>query len=226
MPADRIHIPAYTLHKPTQTARVRIAGRYHSLGKHGSDASYAKYQSLIDAWRAAGCPISAVPHEPSIAELVLAYWTHLKSERAVSSLWNERIALRTLRRRHGLERAADFGPKAFRALRIAMVGEGWCRRTVNHRASIIRAAFRWAVSEEIIDASVWHALHAVRGLRKGEHGAGDHPGVTPGDEDAIARTPDHLPRAAIIACCACRAPWPTWCGCSCSPARGRGKSAR
>jgi len=40
-------IPGYLLHKPTGQARVRIAGRDHYLGVHGSDESRRRYDELI-----------------------------------------------------------------------------------------------------------------------------------------------------------------------------------
>ena len=42
--------PAYTLHRPTGQARVRIDGRDHYLGAFGSTESHAKYDALVDDW--------------------------------------------------------------------------------------------------------------------------------------------------------------------------------
>lgn len=47
MPVRR-RIPALTLHKPSGQARVRIAGRDHYLGPHGSAESVAAYSALIE----------------------------------------------------------------------------------------------------------------------------------------------------------------------------------
>ncbi len=174
-----IRVPAYTMHKPTNTARVRIGGRYHSLGRYGSPESHAKYETLVEAWRARGCPTHRTQHDPCVAEIVLGYWHHLNAYRKVENLWSERMALRTLRVAHGLDRASDFGPKALRQLMAAMAGKGWCRSTVNGRASVIKRAFCWAVSEELIDPSVWHGLQSVRGLRRGEYGVRESEGVGP-----------------------------------------------
>ena len=41
-------IPAYQLHKATGQARVRIHGKEHWLGKHGSAESHSRYDRLIE----------------------------------------------------------------------------------------------------------------------------------------------------------------------------------
>src|SRR4051812_14014278 len=47
-------IPSYRLHKPTGQAVVRLNGRDHYLGKHGSEASHEAYERLIGEWLATG----------------------------------------------------------------------------------------------------------------------------------------------------------------------------
>jgi hypothetical protein len=49
MPKTRAK-PAYTLHRPTRHARVRIDGRDHYRGTYASDESHAKYDALVDDW--------------------------------------------------------------------------------------------------------------------------------------------------------------------------------
>ena len=46
MPRTKL-IPAYSLHKTTGQARVRIDGRDHYLGKFGAPESRRKYARLI-----------------------------------------------------------------------------------------------------------------------------------------------------------------------------------
>ncbi|MCA9304889.1 MAG: site-specific integrase [Phycisphaerales bacterium] len=195
-----IRIPAYTLHKPSGTARVRIGGEYHSLGRYGTPESRAKYEALVEAWRARGCPTFRVPQEPCVSSIILGYWKHLNTHRKLENLWSERMALRTIRVAHGLDRASSFGPKRMRELMAVMAHKGWCRSTVNHRASIIRAMFCWAASEELIDAGVWHALQSVRGLRRGEHGVKESEGVGPVATSIVDLTLAHLTKtvAAMV----------------------------
>jgi hypothetical protein len=42
--------PAYTLHKPTGQARVRIGQRDYYLGEYGSPESRDQYDALIAEW--------------------------------------------------------------------------------------------------------------------------------------------------------------------------------
>jgi len=45
-------IPAYTLHRGTGQARVRIDGRDHYyLGRYESPESRHRYKELVDKWR-------------------------------------------------------------------------------------------------------------------------------------------------------------------------------
>jgi hypothetical protein len=48
-----------------------------------------------------------------------------------------------------------------------MIEKGWARSYINHQVDRIRRMFRWATEEELMPATVYHALRAVRGLRKG-----------------------------------------------------------
>ncbi|MFY9252175.1 MAG: hypothetical protein WAO83_01880, partial [Fuerstiella sp.] len=43
-------IPKYALHKATGQALVRLDGRAHYLGQHGTDESRQKYDQLIAGW--------------------------------------------------------------------------------------------------------------------------------------------------------------------------------
>lgn len=63
--------------------------------------------------------------------------------------------------------ADEFGPSALKALRLKMIEAGNARRTVSDDIDRVRTVFRWAVSEELIDESVYRRLRTVEGLRKG-----------------------------------------------------------
>ncbi len=58
MPPATIRIPKYRHDKPKDLAVVRIAGRDHSLGKYGSDASRENYRRLV-------APSLATPDAPA-----------------------------------------------------------------------------------------------------------------------------------------------------------------
>lgn len=52
-----------------------------------------------------------------------------------------------------------------------MVVAGWKRKTVNERVIDLRAIVRWGVENEIIPATILHALEAVKWLRQGDSDA-------------------------------------------------------
>lgn len=70
----------------------------------------------------------------------------------------------------------DFGPKRLKRLQQAYVKQGTlCRRSINHHVGLIKRMFKWAVSEELLDVSVYNALQTVPGLRQGRTPAQDYP---------------------------------------------------
>src|SRR5262249_17868608 len=56
-----------------------------------------------------------------------------------------------------------------------------------HQVSRIRRMFRWATEEELIPATVFHALQAVRGLRKGLPGVRESKKVRPVSVQSIKK---------------------------------------
>jgi len=54
-----------------------------------------------------------------------------------------------------------------------------CRKEINRRIDLIKRTFKWAVSEELVPASVFQALATVRGLRRGHPGTNERPKVRP-----------------------------------------------
>ena len=75
-----------------------------------------------------------------------------------------------------------------------MIDAGLCRNEVNRRVRIIRRAFKWAASEEMISVSIYQALATVEGLRKGRTEAPDHPPVAAVADEVVNATLPHLPQ--------------------------------
>ncbi len=70
-----LHVaPKYRPHKPSGQAVVTLDGRHHYLGSWRSKASKAEYDRLTGEWLADGRRLSHEASDPSIAELVSAYW--------------------------------------------------------------------------------------------------------------------------------------------------------
>ena len=94
------------------------------------------------------------------------------------------MALRPLLKLYGRTKAAEFGPRALKAVRQDMVELGWTRKYLNRHVDRIKRTFKWAVAEELVPPSVYEGLRAVAGLKYGRCGAPEsayrrplHPGV-------------------------------------------------
>jgi integrase len=192
--------PSYRLHKPSDQAVVTIDGQDLYLGKFGSPESHEKYERLIKAWRdrrqpAAGPaplpPLSASP--PTVNELILAYVRHAAAYYQADTAGEQKEvgcikdALRIVRALSGPLPATEFGPKALKAVRVEMVRKGWARTYTNHQVNRIKRMFRWATEEELIPATVYHALQAVKGLRKGLPGVRETKKIRPVATGAIKK---------------------------------------
>jgi len=179
-------VPSYRLHRPSGQAVVTLSGKDLYLGPHGAKDSRAEYDRLVMEWLSNGRHAEPEPAAPTftVNELLLAYWEFLDGyyvkDGEHTSEWHlMRSALRVVRRLYGHTPAAEFGPKALKACREDFVGRGLCRGSVNHDVLRIKRMFRWGVANELIPASVYHALQAVDGLRRGRCDAPDGPGVGP-----------------------------------------------
>jgi integrase len=202
--------PAYFRHKPSGQARVRIDGKDHYLGLIDSPASWTRYEALIEDWaRRKTVDRSTL----TIDELCLRYLAHAKKYYAKASpqpLGSEvestderpvtsevaciRAALRPLVRTAGTELAAGFGPLKLKAVRESMIATAATRPTINKYVQKIKGLFRWAVENELVPPSSYHALAAVRGLRKGRSEASEPCPVKPVDLARVDAIRPHVGR--------------------------------
>lgn len=192
--------PSYRLHKPRQCAVATIDGHNHYLGSYDSPESHEAYARLIAEWRSRPTRIESskagVPNPnaaPTVSELILAYWTFAESYyqqdgKPTKELACMRDAIRPLRKLYGSTPAHQFGPKALKAVRAAMIESGWCRNLINNRVNRIRRVFKWAVAEELVPASILHGLQAVPALRFGRTAAPESEPVKPVPEAWVELT--------------------------------------
>ena len=162
MPRKRHRIPSLRHHKPSGQAVVTLDGRDHYLGKWGSDASQASYDSLISCWMANGRRLPQDDPRPTltIRSLAAAYLKHAEAYyrkpdgRPTNEVCNLAASLRPLVRMAANEDAATFGPRALARVRELMIQDGLARKTINGRIRRIRRVFRWAAREELLPAAV------------------------------------------------------------------------
>src|SRR5262245_5902418 len=130
--------PSYRHHKASGQAVVSIGGKDIYLGRYGSVASRAEYDRIIAEWLANGRQLPGSANSGkvlTISELILAYWKHVevyyaKDGKPTSEVHAIRSALRLVRKRYGATLASEFTPLAMKAVRDAMIAEGWSRSTI------------------------------------------------------------------------------------------------
>ncbi len=196
MPKRNGHVPSYRLHKPSGQARVIVNGKHVYLGTYGSPESRENYARVIaqmnSGQEAAPCATRSPDMRAlSISELILAYWQfaqsyYSKDGQPTKELECMREALRPLRKLFGHTRAADFGARSLKTVRQHMIDEqDLCRNVVNRRIGRIKRVFKWAVAEELVPPSAYHALQTVAGLRFGRTNARETQPVKPVDDEHV-----------------------------------------
>ena len=202
MPAGIKQAPKYCLHKPSGRAYIRIRGRVRYIGKHGSPESLEAYGRLVAELAAQHNPtVGAAAHaELAVVEVAAAYWKFAKDyyrkRDGTPSGWLTHIRLvltKYLSRLYGRTLAVEFGPKAFKAIRQTLIDAGHSRPYINKLMAIVPRVFKWAAAEELVPASIHHALRTVEGLKKGRTTAPDPEPVKPVDDQVVEATLPHLP---------------------------------
>jgi integrase len=214
------------LRKHPKGSVVVLDGKYFYCGPYGSAEARQKYDRLMSEWLANSRRLP--PTEPdqgelTIDELLLAYWTfvktyYVKDGRPTSEQDTIRQALCFVRRLYGSTLAREFAPLKLKAVRQAMIdhpvtrtvkiknpatGEifeeirvirhGLARRHINKQVGRIKRMFSWAVEEELVPSRVYRALSRVAGLRKGRSTAREKPRIRPVSDEHIQAALPHVP---------------------------------
>jgi integrase len=200
MSSDRI--PRASRHRTGQ-AVVRLSGRDHYLGRYGSREARAAYEALIARWLANGRSLPDQEAVPTVNDVLLAYVQHAESYYAGGERSTElgciKDALSIVKALWGRTPAREFGPKRLKAVREKMLDRGWCRSYVNHEIDRVRRVFRWAVEEELLSGEVYHALQALRGIRRGMPDVRESEPVKPVPQAFVdAALPHMLPPVAAM----------------------------
>ncbi len=175
-------------------AFVVLAGVRFHLGPYGSKESRGEYDRLTVEWLANGRCMAVEPDQITIAELVSRYWDYAEfyyanpNGDASSELVNYRQAFKPLIALYSETPAKDYGPLAMKAVRQRMIDTGWCRSYINRQVFRLRRVFKWASSEEILPASVYHRLETVEGLKYGRTDAPESGRVLPVEDHVVDAT--------------------------------------
>lgn len=193
-------LPKLCFHKATGRFYVTLSGREIYLGTHRKSAK-VECDRVIGEWLANSRRLpssSGGPADLSVAELLDAFRSHaevyyrLPSGEPSSELEWIASSVRPLRRLYGETQARDFGPLALEVVRNEFVRQDYVRSAINARVDRIRRVFRWAVSKELLPASVYDALRAVPGLRRGRTEARERKPIRPVTDAVVEATLPHL----------------------------------
>jgi integrase len=108
-------------------------------------------------------------------------------ERALEVVQYKQV-FRILKNTHGGLLAKDFGPKAYKQLRLAMIQADWSRRYISDQCGRVRRFIGWGVSEELLPRDARHALESVPALTVGEFGVRETDEIPPVPDDVLATT--------------------------------------
>lgn len=195
--------PRPFLHKGSGQHAVKIRGRFYYLGKPDSDWQ-TEYRRLIDeVWSKppAEAPVGIAAHrldKLTIVELLEGFWRwadgyYVKNGKPSTQIAAITPPLRRLREQYGEQLAAEFGPLKLKALRQSWVDDGCARTTCNAYTSAVKLVFNWATENELVPASVGHAVAKVRHLAAGRDGTRESDPVTAVDDELVTATLPHLP---------------------------------
>jgi integrase len=200
--------PRYCRHRASGQAVVTIEGRDIYLGPYGTKASKSEYDRIIGEWLANGrrIPRGADAGDLTVAEVIVRFWDHAQTYyrkpdgTPTTEVHTFKSALKPLKRLYGRTPARDFGPLAMEAVRKDMIAMDWSRRHVNGQIARLKHVFKWAVSRELVPASVHHALVTVAGLKAGRSEARESKPVKPVPDAMVQATLREVSRtiAAMI----------------------------
>lgn len=193
-------IPMYRKQKTKSGDRafVEVGGARHYLGVFGSGESRERYARILAEWSATGRAGPREPNEITIAEVVAVFWPWCEhyyrkpNSDTTSEVEMFRLAFRPLVALYGRTKAAEFGPLRLRAVRQEMIDGGLTRGYINKQVGRLKRMFKWAASEEMIDAAVYHGLQTVSGLKFGRTAAVEAAGVKPVPDSTVNATLPHM----------------------------------
>ena len=194
-----IRVPSLRLHKPSGQAVVTVNGRDYYLGRFGSHESETEYKRLLAEYLSGGLRVGSALSDLTINELAVEYLRfadgyYVKNGKPTKEPVDIEFSTRPLTQLYGHTLAAEFGPIRLKAVRQVMVDAGLCRNEINKRVGKLIRMFKWAASEELLPGSVFHALKAVTGLRKGRSGVRESPPVKPVPIEFVEAVEPHVSR--------------------------------
>jgi integrase len=205
---SRPRVPKLKYRRDRRTGRGRAVWKDHSGGWHRktlpglfkTPESLTAFEDLKLAVKASAT--GTAPKKPplTMAGLLEAYLKHAEryyrgpDGKPTSTIHQHRIVARALCEQHPHKPAAGFGSLLLKEAVQRWVNKGCTRTECNRRLGITKSIFKWAASEEIVPAAVYHAITTVSGLKRGRTAARETDRVRPVDEAVVDATLPHLNR--------------------------------
>jgi integrase len=189
--STKIQTPKLRHHKATGQAYVVLNGHAIYFGRYGTEEVMENYHKTVAEWLSCGKQVAVEGADITLNEILARFWVHAENYyrgpdgNPTTELDSLRYAFRPLSKLYANTAAASFGPRCLRAVQQNMVEIGWCRNNVNRSLSRIKMLFKWAVSQELLQSSVYHALSTVPGLRKGRSDARETEPTKPAMQEHI-----------------------------------------
>jgi integrase len=187
----KLQTPKLRHHKASGRAYVVLNNRAIYLGYWGTEEAEENYRKTIAEWLANGKQPDAAPNNITINEMLARFWVYAEgyyrdcNGKTTTELGNIRVSLRPFCALYGHTKAVEFGPRSLKTVRQKMIAMGWCRNNINKSISRLKTVFKWAVAEEIIPGSVYQALMAVPGLKRGRSDARESEPVKPVPQEYV-----------------------------------------
>ena len=206
--------PGYCLHKPTGLAYVKLGGRVHYLGRHGSTESRQKYDRLKAEWliNRHAPKFADGAYGTTMAEVCLAYLDHAKEYyRGGPEFRNMKSAILPISELYATLPAANLSPLEYEAIRRWWLNKPDGRKSINveehEDPTTIKKCSRqyintqmkrlmrivtWGVAKGMIPATVHQTLKCIDPLKRGRVSAPEAQSVTPVDDEIVEATLVHL----------------------------------
>ena len=197
MPALKSRTPKLCRHSDGR-AFVKIDGRQIMLGKFGEPAAQERYDRVVAEWLANGRRLPPAPaaasKPPTVSIVANEYRLHAEASRTPAAAAVVRLAIKPVWELYGSTPATEFGPLKLKAVRNRWIEAGLCRSTIHGYVQHIRRMFKWAASNEIVPASIWHALATVEGVPRGMTKATEPRKVRPVADALVVAIQPHVSR--------------------------------
>ncbi len=213
-----MRLPAYSHHKATDQAYVRLNGKFVYLGKFGTDESRRKYEQVVGIWLSNDRQLPDSPSKTNESSITvgLLYEMYLEHCRGYyqrdgkpTQEYESHVYLKSKIKSILNMPVNSVSPATINGMRKTWIEAGNSRKYVNKTVGRITRMYRWGVEKECVGVQVWQKLKAVAGLKAGRSEAKDRSPVKPADDIAFdlacGSMPDHVSALARIQrLCGCR----------------------